>query len=334
METAGRVAHSDTTVLILGESGVGKTRLARHIHEHSTRRNAPFITVSCGSIPENLLESELFGVEKGAYTGAVKTREGRFQLAGTGTIFLDEIGELPPGLQVKLLRVIQEKIIEPLGGEKEIHVDVRLIAATNRNLEEDVKTGRFREDLYFRLNVIPLIMPPLRDRKEDILPLARYFLSKLKDRDGIHYTFADSDVTSKLLAYSWPGNIRELENCMERMAVLSKDGMIRSADFPHRLIKEMSLPENQSGRRNVFSTGSVKPNPDVLPDSEHITSEINAPVDSEFITLNDLEKKHIESALKKSKGSLAKTAQLLGIHRNTLSRKISEYRLKSDYSEQ
>ncbi len=313
METAGKLAHTDTTVLILGESGVGKTRLARHIHDHSTRKNAPFITVSCGSIPDNLLESELFGVEKGAYTGASRSREGRFQLADTGTIFLDEIGELPLNLQVKLLRAIQEKIIEPLGAEKEITVDVRLIAATNRNLEEDVKNGRFREDLYFRLNVIPLVMPPLRERKEDILPLARHFLSVLKARDGIHYTFADSVVASMLLGYSWPGNIRELENCMERMAVLSKDGMIRAEDFPNRILKELEHLQKPVSHE---AAPLHQPVTELLPFNE-------------VISLTEAEKRCISAALRKTEGNLNRTAELLGIHRNTLRRKIDELGIQS-----
>ncbi|MBI3396428.1 MAG: sigma-54-dependent Fis family transcriptional regulator, partial [Spirochaetia bacterium] len=313
METARRVSHTDTTVLVLGESGVGKSRLARFMHNNSPRRQGPFITVSCGSIPETLLESELFGVEKGAYTGAVKTREGRFQAANGGTIFLDEIGELPPPLQVKLLRVIQERKIEPLGSGKEMEVDVRVIAATNRNLDEEVASGRFREDLYFRLNVVPLVMLPLRERREDIIPLAQYFLSLYAEKDGTRYGITRPEILTVLQSYSWPGNIRELENCMERMAVLSKNGELKVADLPPRILEEADVRTNPSVASPAPGRDSL-----ALPDEGH------PPDLDHFPSMRDIEDRYIRLALQTSRGSIIKAADLLKIHRNTLSRKIEE----------
>ncbi len=316
LETARKVAVTDTTILILGESGVGKTRISRMIHMNSPRRNGPFVTVSCGSIPETLLESELFGVEKGAYTGAVKSREGRFQKAHTGTIFLDEIGELSPGLQVKLLRVIQEKKIEPLGSSEEILVDVRLIAATNRNLEEDVAKGRFREDLYFRLNVVPLTMLPLRDRKEDIIPLTRYFLSQYRNSSAQPLELEEGALIDVLKRYSWPGNIRELQNCMERMAVLARGGKLRATDLPPRILNETKYrPEEEKPARPAVT--AAKP---------HEIDEDSLPIlnDTEFPSMRRIEEHYIKLALKSSSGNIYRAAEMLKIHRNTLSRKLEE----------
>ncbi len=312
-ETAMRVAATYTTVLVLGESGVGKTRLARLIHERSPRRSGPFVTVSCGSIPETLLESELFGVEKGAYTGAVRTREGRFQVAHGGTIFLDEIGELTPGLQVKLLRVIQERKIEPLGSGKEQEVDIRLIAATNRNLEEDTREGRFREDLFFRLNVVPLTMLPLRERREDIVPLTRYFLSNYRNKDGIDYEL-DGDILAVLSGYGWPGNIRELENCIERLAVLSRGGQLRADDFPPRVLRETN-----------YKPGMGAATPPTAGQAPRV--ETTSYTEDDFPTLKDIEARHIELALRTSRGNVYRAANLLQIHRNTLARKLEEMKL-------
>jgi len=308
IQTALRVAHSDTTVLILGESGVGKSRLARRIHESSPRKNGPFVTVSCGSIPENLLESELFGVARGAFTGATRSRPGRFLKAIQGTIFLDEVGELTPSLQVKLLRVLQEKKIEPLGSDREIDVDVRVIAATNRDLEIDVKHGLFRKDLFFRLNVIPFIVPPLRERHEDIRPLIDFFLKRIEKRNGIFYKIEDQNIYSIFESYPWPGNIRELENCLERMCVLSTGGVLSISDFPARIIDEVKDHKNTT--------------------NGNFENSDNIPKVFEGESLQDIEKEYIKMTLSQCRGNVAKSAAALGIHRNTLSRKLEDYGIK------
>jgi PAS domain S-box-containing protein len=232
LRTALKIAGVDANVTLSGESGVGKTLLARHIHKKSGRHRGPFIEINCGAIPENLLESELFGYEPGAFTGASKKGKiGTIQLAQGGTLFLDEIGELPLALQVKLLKVIQEKTLTRLGGSREIRVDFRLIAATNRDLEEQVKAGRFREDLYYRLNVIPLHIPPLRERPADILPLVMHFLQQANAKYGMTKTLSSSCL-EHLLAYPWPGNAREVQNLLERLVVTAEGETIRSEQLP------------------------------------------------------------------------------------------------------
>ncbi|MDI1470929.1 MAG: sigma-54 dependent transcriptional regulator [Thermodesulfovibrio sp.] len=229
-----KLSKTDSTVLIMGESGTGKELVAKMIHQKSTRATKPFIPVNCGAIPSELLESELFGHEKGAFTGAVYSRPGRFELAHEGTIFLDEIGDMPLHLQVKILRVIQERCFERIGSTKPLHVNVRIIAATNKNLENEVKEGKFREDLYWRLNVVPLLIPPLRERKEDIPILCEYFINKFSEKFG--YTLKiKSDAFELLLNYHWPGNVRELENLIERLYVLSENGVITVNDLPERI---------------------------------------------------------------------------------------------------
>jgi two-component system response regulator HydG len=227
LDTLAMVAPSDATVLIIGESGTGKEVVANAIHHNSPRAGQPFIKVSCAALPETLLESELFGHEKGAFTGAVSRREGRFQLAHRGTIFLDEVGEMNPAIQTKLLRVLQEKEFEPLGSARTIKVDIRVIAATNKDLTKEVKEGRFREDLYYRLNVVPITMPPLRDRKEDIPPLADHFLSIFREKNRKPLKGISGKAQDLLVRYDWPGNIRELENCIER-AVRKKEAVSQS----------------------------------------------------------------------------------------------------------
>jgi len=229
-----KLSKTDSTVLIMGESGTGKELVAKMIHQKSTRATKPFIPINCGAIPSELLESELFGHEKGAFTGAVYSRPGRFELAHEGTIFLDEIGDMPLHLQVKILRVIQERCFERIGSTKPLHVNVRIIAATNKNLENEVKEGKFREDLYWRLNVVPLLIPPLRERKEDIPILCEYFINKFSEKFG--YTLKiKSDAFELLLNYHWPGNVRELENLIERLYVLSENGIITVNDLPERI---------------------------------------------------------------------------------------------------
>lgn len=231
LERARMVGPTDTSVLILGESGTGKEMIAQSIHKVSARRYKPFVVVNCGTLPANLIESDLFGHEKGAFTGAVTRREGKFELADGGTIFLDEIGELPLELQVKFLRVLQEKEIEPVGG-KPRKINVRVLAATNKDLEEEVAAGRFRIDLYYRLNVFPLMMPSLRERKEDILALANYFLKKYSAQTGKLTPTLSEEAAAMLLNYNWPGNIRELENTIQRNMVLASGPLITTLEIP------------------------------------------------------------------------------------------------------
>lgn len=233
IETVEKVAKTDSTVLILGESGTGKSLIARIIHYESNRREKPFLTVNCASIPETLLESELFGYEKGAFTGAYTTKKGKFEIANGGTIFLDEIGDIPLSLQAKLLRVLQEKEIERLGSEKPIKVDVRIITATNKDLEKLVKEGKFREDLYYRINVVPLYVPPLRERKEDIPLLIDYYLKELNKKYGKE-VYLSEDALEVLLEYDYPGNIRELINLIERIVILN-NGRVTASDLPEFL---------------------------------------------------------------------------------------------------
>ncbi|MCS7204780.1 MAG: sigma-54 dependent transcriptional regulator [Leptospiraceae bacterium] len=304
---ARKMAEVDTTLLILGESGVGKTKLARMIHERSPRKNKPFVTVSCGSIPENLLESELFGVEKGAYTGAHKSRDGKFKVADGGTIFLDEIAELPLNLQVKLLRVLQDKTIVPLGSAEEVFVDVRVIAATNKDLEDLVKKGLFREDLYYRLNVVPLVMLPLRERKEDIESLTNYFLEQFKKKYKKPYSIKDPLLWKILKEYQWPGNIRELENTIERLCVLSENGELKVEDLPQKIL-------------NKFDKNALYK---LKEETNESTKQVMG-----FPKLEDLEKEHILRTLIICNGKISEAANLLGLHRNTLRNKIQKYQLK------
>lgn len=297
------VADSDSTILILGESGTGKELVARALHYHSDRVNQPMIPVNCGAIPEDLLESELFGHVKGAFTGATMNRVGRFQLADGGTIFLDEIGDMSPKLQVKLLRVLQEQTFEPVGATDTVKVNVRIIAATNRDLEKDVQDGRFREDLYYRLNVIPIRIPPLRERTDDIALLISHFIerfNKLKNRRLSHFT---DQAMAALCAYHWPGNVRELENLVERMAILHVEGII---DLPH-------LPEKFSGLspKPLLSAASASME---IPDDG---IDFNALVDQ-------FETQLIVQALEKAGGVKNKAAALLRIKRTTLVEKMKK----------
>jgi Nif-specific regulatory protein len=229
------VAPTASTVLIRGESGSGKELIAESIHANSTREKGPMIKVNCSALPDSLIESELFGHDKGAFTGADQKRIGRFELANNGTIFLDEIGDLPQATQVKILRILQEREFERLGGTETIHVDVRIIAATNRNLEELIEQGNFREDLFYRINVFPVFLPPLRDRREDIPLLVDHFIEKFNKRNNANVKRITTSALDMLMVYSWPGNIRELENCIERACILSRDGVIHSYQLPPTL---------------------------------------------------------------------------------------------------
>ena len=286
------VAGSDSTVLIRGESGTGKELVAKAIHDNSPRKSGPFMAVNCAALPETLLESELFGYEKGAFTGANKRRLGRFELADKGTLFLDEIGDLSPSMQVKLLRVLEAKTFERLGSSEPIKVDIRVITATNRDLEAKVQDGSFREDLFYRLNVIPLILPPLRERKDDILVLAEYFIRKFAAQSGKEIEGLTDDAWEMLQAHAWPGNVRELENTIERAVVMSRNPVIDKDSL----------------------VGFAMPKAEIVADT---------------LDLAELEKRAITEALKRTEGRLAEAAELLGIHRNTIRSKIKQYGIKA-----
>ncbi|GIW40309.1 MAG: hypothetical protein KatS3mg076_0886 [Candidatus Binatia bacterium] len=295
VELALRVAPTDATVLLTGESGTGKERLARLVHEHSRRRNGPFLAVDCGALPEPLLESELFGHKRGAFTGAVEDRAGLFEAASGGTLFLDEIGETSPALQVKLLRVLQERTVRPVGVNRDRRVDVRIVAATNRNLADLVAERKFRKDLYYRLRVVELEIPPLRNRKEDLLPLARSFIQKTCAAYSCGPCSLSSEVLDLLLAYDWPGNVRELEHAIERAVVLAENQpTIRVEDLP---------PEIRA----------LRASPEVREAPERIQ------------TLAEVEKRHILETLARLGGNRKETARALGIGENTLHRKLRAY---------
>ncbi|WP_010258462.1 sigma 54-interacting transcriptional regulator [Treponema primitia] len=256
-----RVAKTDSSVLILGESGVGKEIFAEQIHLRSPRAKAPFIRVNCAALPEGLLESELFGHVKGAFTGAIQTRRGRFELADGGTIFLDEIGDLPLQLQAKLLRVIQQKTFEKIGSEVSVTVNVRILAATNKDIEAQVDKGEFRSDLYYRLNVLPIYVPPLRQRPEDIPELAEFFLKKFIRETKKQFAGFSNEAIEAMLSYSWPGNIRELENCIERACVIGKNSWIRKEDLFLKLGNEADTTEGDRNLKtaiNVFKTHFIQ----------------------------------------------------------------------------
>jgi DNA-binding NtrC family response regulator len=288
-----RIARSDATVLIRGESGTGKEVVARAIHQASSRVFGPFLAVNCTSLPETLLESELFGHERGAFTGAANRHLGRFELADHGTIFLDEIGDVSLPIQAKLLRVLETKTFQRLGGEKDIVVDIRILTATNRDLEARVKDGAFREDLFYRLNVIPIFIPPLRERRDDILPLTEFFIEKYNRKNNKTVRGVTPEAKDLLLRHAWPGNVRELENLIERAIVLSGGDVIDVADID-------PFVKNHIDKGPAFDT----------------------------LVLDELEKRTIVEALKRTNGSLIEASELLGIHRNTLRTKIQKYKIE------
>ena len=296
---AGRIAASRATVLIQGESGTGKELFARLIHQTSPRSGRPMLTVNCGALHENLLESELFGHERGAFTGATARRIGRFEEADGGTLFLDEIGELSASVQVKLLRFLQEREFQRLGGNQTIHADVRIISATNRDLESRVKEGAFREDLFYRLNVVMMRIPPLRERKEDIPPLVDHFLERFSQENGKEIEGISSEARDLLIKYDYPGNVRELENIVERAVVISRDTVITALDLP---FTEEILYQAEPDRR-----------------SESLLRN----------TMEDVEKKMILDAMEKVAYHQTKAAEILGISERMLRYKLKKYGLKS-----
>jgi two-component system response regulator AtoC len=294
LSTVARIAPTDSTVLIRGESGTGKELVARAIHALSQRKDEKFIPVSCAALPETLLESELFGYEKGAFTGAFKKKEGRFELADRGTLFLDEIGDISPETQIKLLRVIESQEFERLGGKDTQKVNVRILSATNQDLEKKIKEKSFREDLYYRLNVISIFIPPLRERKEDIITLVEHFIEKSNRKCGRDVKGITQRAKEILFNYDWPGNVRELENIIERGVVLSRGEALDQED----------LSSLSFGRRKGIPSD---------------------------LSMREMEKSHILNVLEKTDWNLGKTAEILGIHRNTLRLKMKEYKLdKSD----
>lgn len=290
-----KVAKTNATILILGESGTGKELVANAIHHLSGRRDRPFVKFNCAALPESIIESELFGHERGAFTGAVAPRPGRFELAHGGTIFLDEIGEVSPLVQTKLLRVLQEREVERLGNAAPIKIDTRIITATNRNLEELIHAGKFRQDLYYRLNVFPIVVPPLRERKTDIPLLTDYFIEQFAGKFKIAVKRVSTPAIDMLMSYHWPGNVRELQNCIERALLLCEDGVIRSYHLP---------PTLQSGASsNTRFSGT-------LPE-----------------TLDTLEKELIVDALKESKGNMVKAAKALGLTERAMGLRVKKYQL-------
>ena len=297
LDSVKQVADSTATVLIEGESGTGKELIARSLHQKSPRAGMPYIKVNCAAIPENLLESELFGHEPGAFTGAVGQRKGKFEVAHEGTIFLDEVGEMPLHLQSKFLRVLQEREFERVGGNATVEVDLRVVAATNRDLGAMVRDGEFRDDLFYRLNVIPIHLPPLRERMEDVAPLAAHFLRKFNDKNGRELEDLSQKATARLLSHSWPGNVRELENCMERAVVLARGTELEPRDLV------FSGDEKSDGMAGVL---------------EQIMST--------DLTLEDLEKRLIVMALERCSNNVSRTARVLGMTRRALQYRVEKMR--------
>jgi transcriptional regulator with PAS, ATPase and Fis domain len=293
IDLAARVANSQASVLIRGESGTGKEMVARLIHGNSPRKDGPFVAINCAALPETLLESELFGIERGVATG-VEARAGKFELARGGTVFLDEVGDIPLALQAKLLRVLQEREIEKLGGRRRIPIDVRILSATHRDLEQMIERSEFRQDLYYRLKVVEIVLPPLRDRKDDIPKLVRFFLDKYAKREGLHDVRINQDALQKLMRYPFPGNVRELENLIEGALALTTDPVIDSGDLP--------LPGGMS-----TSTG------------EEMSSDLPP--------LDELQRRYVARVLAVTKGNISKAAKILGVDRKTL------YRMKASLSQ-
>jgi two-component system response regulator AtoC len=325
----GKVASSDATVLITGESGTGKELVAEALHRASKRNPHPLVKVSCAALPESLLETELFGHEKGSFTGAMTMRKGRFEMANKGTIFLDEIGEMTLGTQTKLLRILQEREFERIGSNTPIKVDIRVITATNRNLAEEVEKSRFREDPYYRLNVIHIHMPPLRDRKEDIPLLTEHFLVKYRHAPGAIPTTISEEALDKLVNYDWPGNVRELENAVERAVVLSRGNLITPEHLPFGDAREARDRARLSARARGKASASNGQTDAAAADLEAPAGEEEGgAVNGSFKSaVADLEKRLILDALERAGGNRSKAAEELGIYRRLLYAKLREYGL-------
>ena len=352
------ISNSNATVLITGESGTGKELLARSLHEQSDRIGGAFVPINCSAIPKELLESELFGHRKGSFTGAVADRIGRFELAHGGTIFLDEIGDMSLDMQVKLLRVLQERVIDPVGSTRQIPIDVRVIAATHRDLEAEIQAGRFREDLYYRLNVLPVVTPPLRERPEDIAELLAFYANHYKLPKGQAVRFAP-DFLEALVSYPWPGNVRELCNLMDRFSTLYAGQLLDLRAIPANLLPKGLVPiqaEMLQRSGPVVDTQEMTPPPEVLAEmnaasqATALLTDQPEPQDNEIesiimlaqgmphlppegISLKDrlaeIERNIIEQALQRSQGNVSRTAKLLNLQRTTLIEKINKYELRT-----
>jgi nitrogen regulation protein NR(I) len=326
-ELIEKIADTDSTVLITGESGTGKELVAKTIHyNNGSRTGGPFIPLNCGAIPKDLLESELFGHERGAFTGAVNTRVGRFELAQGGTLFLDEVGELDPALQVKLLRVVQEREFERVGGMKTIKVDVRILAATNKDLERATNEGKFREDLFYRLNVIPLHLPPLRVRVEDIGLLTAHFIEEFScKRKREPFTFSP-EAMECMVKYRWPGNVRELENLIERLSILVSNKVVLPADLPEKFHLPLLAGRERPAGAPIAAPASGHP------DARPVAAAGVAAFGEDGINLNEmvssLERSLIMQAIERSGGVRSKAAQLLGLNRTTLLEKMKKMRIE------
>jgi len=320
-----QVANSNANVLILGESGTGKEVVARNIHCLSKRRNKNFVPINCGAIPPDLLESELFGHEKGAFTGAITSRPGRFSMAEGGTLFLDEIGEMPMAMQVKLLRVLEERVFERVGGTATIHADVRIVAATNRNLEDMVKKGTFREDLFFRLDVFPIEIPALRERIDDLPLLTKELISRLEraNQNSVRFTKMAVITMSK---YDWPGNVRELANLIERMSIKHPNGLVNENNLPTRIYANISS-KNKGLELDNLDDNNLQPDYNKL-DSIN-PPQVNFPVEGFDLKtyISNVEVKIIEEALNNTNGVIAHAAKSLGLQRTTLAEKMRKYNI-------
>ncbi len=322
IELIQQVAPFNTSVLILGESGTGKERVARSVHANSARSDGVFVPVNCGAIPSELMESELFGHEKGAFTGALSTRKGRFELAEGGTLFLDEIGDMSLEMQVKLLRVLQERSFERVGGSRTIRCDVRIVAATHRDLKQAVAEGRFREDLYYRLNVFPLEVPALRERMGDLPLLIDELTSEVARNSGATVSFS-ADTMRQLARYEWPGNVRELANLVERMAIMYPGRTVEPADLPNDYRTSVA---DDPRMEVAAAAASALDEADRLPDD---TDELSVDLKEH---LQQIERELIEHALQRSKGVVAEAARMLNVGRTTLVEKIRKYDLDTDAS--
>ncbi len=332
---SARVAETDATVLLTGESGTGKEVFARYIHHHSPRHKNTFVAINCAAIPENLLEATLFGYEKGAFTGAQSAQPGKFEQAQGGTILLDEISEMPLGLQTKLLRVLQEREVERVGGKKPIPLDIRVLATSNRDMVKEIAVGRFREDLYYRLNVFPLVIPALRERPGDILPLARHFLSRHSERAKRQVRFS-AEAEALLVRYSWPGNVRELENTMHRALILTSGDTVSAETIRLCLPHWTGEPAVATAMAPAMSVAAIQP---ALPAATFIPPASGAAISTappaagaafssapRSANMKDLEREHILNTLRELGGSRKRAVEKLGISERTLRYKLQQYR--------